>query len=130
LQNQVQALTASSPALNASARLEDLAEDLRRHKAFIDNYCRVTENTFCLTKETVYTYNNDHVGAIRDILRRIEDDEARLPVRLRARVEKNMELRELSAHQQGLTFSNGKITKLHRVAAGKGHRQDFGRPRA
>lgn len=119
LQNQVQALTASSLALNAAARLDDLAEDLRRHKAFIDNYCRVTENTFRLTKETLYTYNSDHVGAIRDILRRIEDDEARLPVRLRARVEKNMELRELSARQQGLTFSNGKITKLHRTAAGK-----------
>ena len=119
LQNQVQALTASSLALNATARLDNLAEDLRRHKAFIDNYCRVTENTFRLTKETVYTYNSDHVGAIRDILRRIEDDEARLPVRLRDRIEKNMELRELSARQQGLTFSNGKIIKLHRPAAGK-----------
>jgi uncharacterized protein YhaN len=119
LQNQVQALTASSLALNAAARLDDLSEDLRRHKAFIDNYCRVTENTFRLTKETVYTYNSDHVGAIRDILRRIEDDEARLPVRLRTQVEKNMELRELSARQQGLTFSNGKITKLHRTAASK-----------
>ena len=119
LQNQVQALMASSLALNAAARLDDLSEDLRRHKAFIDNYCRATENTFHLTKETVYTYNSDHVGAIRDILRRIEDDEARLPVRLRTQVEKNMELRELSARHQGLAFSNGKITKLHRTAADK-----------
>jgi hypothetical protein len=30
-----------------------------------------------------------------------------------------MELRELSVRQQGLTFSNGKITKLHRAAVGK-----------
>jgi hypothetical protein len=32
---------------------------------------------------------------------------------------KNMELREPSARQQGLAFSNGKITKPHRAAAGK-----------
>jgi chromosome segregation ATPase len=110
LKEEVQGLTTSSLTLRETAA--NAQNELQNHKAFINNYCRVTDNTFDLTRQTT-TNTADHIAIIRHALRQIQDEEKKLPLRFKARIDKNLELRELSARQQGLTFkTDGKITKL------------------
>jgi predicted RNase H-like nuclease (RuvC/YqgF family) len=110
LQSQVGQLVASSRALDATT------DDLKKYEAFINDYCQITNKTFRLVKETA-PVTGKHISAIRDILRRIKNDEDRIPTRLAARIEQNLDFREISARQQGLMFSkDDKIAKIRSAA--------------
>ena len=117
LQSQVKNLRASAMVLKeavseSEARQAELAGNLKSMEAFINDYCRVTEKTFRLSLETTLAENGDNIRCIGDILRRIEDRENRVPDRLRSRVDKNLQFRDIRARQHGLTFTNGNITRL------------------